>query len=55
MRVLTILQRRCPHKGFVYAQARFAEQDGPDRIEVSLRPRKGSRPICSGCGQPSPG
>lgn len=55
MRVLTILHRRYPHKGFVYAQASFSEQDGQEVINVSLRPRKGSRPVCSGCGQRGPG
>ena len=25
------------------------------RIEVRIRPRRGCRPICSGCGRPGPG
>ena len=37
--------------GFVYEKDRF----NGDRIEVEIRPRQGSRPICSGCGRRGPG
>ena len=47
----TVLNRLHKVKGFVYQQARF----NGDRIEVEIRPRKGSRPICSGCGRRGPG
>jgi len=51
MQVKTVLNRVHKIKGFVYEQIRFAGE----RIEVDVRPRQGSRPICSGCGQPGPG
>jgi transposase len=55
MRLLTILHRRYQHKGFVYGPPRFGEYDGRQAIRVPLRPRQGSRPVCSGCGVHGPG
>ena len=51
MRIKTVLNRVHKVKGFVYEKIRFHG----DQIEVEIRPRKGSRPICSGCGRPGPG
>ncbi|MGI8741101.1 MAG: transposase [Bryobacteraceae bacterium] len=53
MELLTILNHRHRHRGFVYQHARF----GPDKknIEVDVRPRKGSKAVCSGCHKPAPG
>jgi len=51
MRIKTVLNRVHKVKGFVYEKVRF----NGDQIEVEIRPRKGSRPICSGCGRPGPG
>jgi len=53
MELITILNRCHRFRGFVYHHARFS----PDhkRIEVSVRPRKGSAGICSRCHQPAPG
>ena len=51
MRVKTVLNRVHKVKGFVYEKARF----NGDQIEVEIRPRKESRPICSGCDRPGPG
>lgn len=54
MELITILNH-CHHfPGFVYAHARFNQQDRTI-IEVAVRPRQGSRAICSGCHQPAPG
>ena len=50
MRLQTILNRVEKHKSFVYGNARLREDSGELRLIVPLRPRKGSRPICSGCG-----
>jgi transposase len=53
MELITILNR-CHHfRGFVYQHARFS----PDQksIEVTLRPRKGTKAICSRCHQPARG
>ena len=51
MLVKTVLNRVHKVKGFVYEKARFRG----DQIEVEIRPRQGSRPICSGCGRRGPG
>jgi transposase len=51
MQVKTVLNRVHPVKGFVYGKVQFVN----DWIEVDVRPRKGSRPICSGCGRRGPG
>ena len=51
MQVKTVLNRVHRIKGFVYERIRFVD----DRIEVDVRPRQGSRPLCSSCGRPGPG
>jgi transposase len=51
MQVKTVLNRVHEVKGFVYGKVRFVN----DRILVDVRPRQGSRPICSGCGRQGPG
>jgi len=51
MQVKTVLNRVHRIKGFVYEKVRFVGE----RIEVDVRPRHGSRPICSGCGRLGPG
>jgi transposase len=53
MLLITILNQCHRFPGFVYQWARFSI----DRktIEVSVRPRRGSAAICSGCHQPTPG
>jgi transposase len=56
MLLQTILNRVEKHPSFVYAEARFADGTGDDSaIEVLVRERANSRPICSGCGQRRPG
>jgi transposase len=51
--LIRILNRCYRFPGFVYHQARF----GSDykSIEIAVRPRKGSRAVCSRCHQPGPG
>jgi len=51
MRLKTVLNRVHKVKGFVYEKARFHD----DQIEITVRPHRRSRPICSGCGQRGPG
>jgi transposase len=52
--LLTRLLNACHHfPGFVYAGARLCEAS--NTIEIDLRPRLGSKPRCSGCGQPASG
>ena len=53
LQLITILNR-CHHfPGFVYRQARFSS-DGKS-IEIVVTPRVGSKAVCSGCHQPTPG
>jgi transposase len=47
----SVLNQAQPIKPFVYQQVRFSETE-PGTIEVHVVPREGSRPVCSGCGQP---
>ena len=54
MQLKTILNRVERHKGFVYAAVRFSGV-GRASLEVELRERANSRPICSACGQAGPG
>lgn len=52
---LTTILNHCHHfSGFVYTHARFNERDRTI-IEIAVRPRQGSRAVCSGCHQPAPG
>jgi transposase len=52
MRLQTILNRVEKHKSFIYGSARFCEDvEGQSSLEVTVRQRKGSRPVCSGCGR----
>lgn len=46
MLVKTILNRIEKHSSFVYHAVRFG--DG-QTIEIEVRPRRGARPVCSGC------
>jgi transposase len=52
--LLTRLLNACHHfPGFVYEGARLCEQS--KTIEIDVRPRKGSKPICSHCNRPGSG
>src|SRR3981081_1074878 len=53
LQLITILNRCHRFPGFVYQKARFSS----DRksIEIAMRPRKGSKAICSRCRHPAPG
>jgi hypothetical protein len=44
MKITSLLSKLSPHKGFVYEQAvlRTDSTDGTDRIEATIRPRRGS-------------
>jgi transposase len=55
MRVKTLLNRTHKLKGFVYAEVREGRWGEKMCIEAAVRPRKGSRPICSSCGRRGPG
>jgi transposase len=51
MQLKTVLNRVHRIKGFVYGKVRFVENG----LEVAVRARRGSRPVCSGCGRRGPG
>ena len=53
MELITILNRCHRFPGFVYSRARFSS--GGKSIEVTVRPRKGSAAVCSGCHRSAPG
>ena len=55
MQLKSILNRVEYFKSFVYGQAKLVEDSDGLRIEVSIKPRKNGRPICSVCKQPAPG
>ena len=55
MLLKSILNRIQLHHGFVYGAVRFVEKSKRLFLEIEIRPRKGSRPICSGCNKPGPG
>jgi transposase len=53
LQLITILNRCHRFPGFVYQKARFSSDH--KSIEIAVRPRKGSRAVCSRCHQPAPG
>ena len=55
MRVKTLLNRTHKFQSFVYGDVRLIDRSGRLILEVDLRARANSRPICSGCGQKRPG
>lgn len=54
MQLQVILNRIDRHAGFVYERVRWSGEEHAE-LEVEVRSRKRSRPICSGCGKKSPG
>jgi len=53
MQIKTILNRVEKHRSFVYGAVRLEELS--ESLEVEIRPRSNSRPICSVCERPAPG
>jgi transposase len=47
MRLISLLNQLQHYAGFVYEKARHCPES--KTIEVTVRPRRGSRPVCSGC------
>jgi len=54
MQIKTILNFVQPHHGFVYGNVTWRNEQHTG-IDIEIRPRKGSRAICSRCGQACPG
>jgi len=55
MRVRTILNWVQKFHSFVHGTAHLTERSGRPVLEVQLRARANSRPICSGCKRTRPG
>jgi transposase len=55
MLVKTILNRIQKQPGFVYGAVTLLEEGGYLVLGVDLWPRRGSQPVCSGCGHRRPG
>jgi len=50
MRLISVLNHFQRYPGFVYEKARLCRET--QTIEISVRSRRGSRPVCSGCDRP---
>ena len=55
MQVKTILNRVQKFQSFVYGKTEFAKTKRGTVLEVEIRPRANSQPVCSGCGKKRPG
>jgi transposase len=55
MQLKSILNRVQLHPGFVYGAIRWRDPQTRMALDVEIRFRQGSRPVCSKCGQPGPG
>ncbi|PLY11895.1 MAG: ISL3 family transposase [Sedimenticola sp.] len=55
MQLKTILNRVQKFKSFVYGPVRWVEAARDPMIEAVVQPRRGSRPVCSGCRRKRPG
>lgn len=51
MQLKTILNRVQKHQSFIYTDMELKEQNGQLELNISIRPRSNSRPVCSGCGR----
>lgn len=51
MQLKTILNRVQKHQSFVYTDMELKERDSQLELNITLRPRSNSRPVCSGCGR----
>ena len=54
MQLKTILNLVEPFKSFVYEEPKMAGSAANRTIEVPIRPRANSRPVCSGCSRKGP-
>ncbi len=55
MQLKSILNRVAPHRGFVYERVAWSSPGQSPTLEITIRPRRGTRAVCSGCGQQRPG
>ena len=54
MQLKTILNRVQKHQSFIYTDIKLKEGEQL-KLDIAIRPRSNSRPICSGCGRKRPG
>lgn len=54
MQIKTILNRVQKYQSFIYTDFKLKE-DKQLKLDITIRPRSNSRPICSGCGHKRPG
>ena len=52
MQLKVILNSIEKHKGFVYQSVRWDNKGKQKQLVIEIKPRRGSKGICSGCGQP---
>lgn len=52
MHLKTILNKVCPMRKFKYGNAKFTKIVKGDAIEITIDPRKNSKPTCSVCNKP---
>jgi transposase len=55
MRLQSILRRLQPQPGFVYRRVEWGGTRKRPALHVQIEPRRGAKPICSGCGKKGPG
>lgn len=55
MQLKTILNRIEKHQSFVYGNMQLIEKNNQLEIDIEIRPRRNSRPVCSHCGVRRPG
>ena len=55
MQIKTILNRVQKFKSFVYGTVRYVEDASVPTLEVEIKARLNSRPLCSCCGCKRPG
>lgn len=55
MQLKVILNRVQKFQSFVYTDVKWTEYEHRPAIDVTLKPRKNSQPVCSGCGKKGPG
>jgi len=51
MQLKTILNRVQKYQSFIYTDIKLNEQAQQLELTITLRPRRNSRPVCSGCGR----
>ena len=55
MQLKTILNRVQKHQSFIYTDMELNERDNQLELNIAIRARINSRPICSGCDRKRPG